>query len=165
MERSAISVAGSQSCESWPAGAPLSCAAVHPSRCSAGCSWPAAQRWSVFAVSSGAGPPVERSALCEASPPKTTHAPAAQGETRWQQITTAAIKRNRKWHKKRKGLWAWLQLSDREKDTTGNCRNEPQQVQWHRSCLPVRLPLPDALVFALFPVLPLLGPSLPHMLL
>lgn len=63
---------------SWPAGVPLSCGAGRPSQCSAGCSWPAAQRWSVSAGSSGAAPPAGRSAPSEASPPWMTHAPAAQ---------------------------------------------------------------------------------------
>lgn len=62
---------------SSPAGAPLSCAAVRLSPCSAGCSWPAAQRWSVSAGSSGAESPVGGNARSEASPPRSTHAPAA----------------------------------------------------------------------------------------
>lgn len=68
---------------SWPAGVPLSCAADHPSLCSAGCSWPAALRWSVSAGCSGAGLPAVMNAPSEASPPGTTHAPAAQGKQRW----------------------------------------------------------------------------------
>lgn len=67
---------------SWPAGVPLSCAVDHPSLCSAGCSWPAALRLSASAGCSGAGLPAVMNAPSEVSPPRTTHAPAAQEKQR-----------------------------------------------------------------------------------